>query len=121
MVAMGLGQSGLRAPSRGSGTVLVLALLLSAVSFSGMVTFTGNLLVKQAQLQAETDSAAVAANQALRGLNSGFPCEVATRFLLQNISNLQTCIVVGEKTRVVATKQVGGIVLTAEAWAQAKT
>jgi hypothetical protein len=104
--------------SRGSGTVLVLALLLSAISFSGMVTFTGNLLVKQSQLQAETDSAAVAANQTLRGLNTGFPCEAATRFLHHYLAGLQNCLSVGEKTRVVATAQVGGIVLTAEAWAQ---
>lgn len=105
---------------QGSGTVLVLGLFISAISLAGTVTFAGNLLLKQAQLQAETDSAAVAANQALRGLNSGFPCEVATGFLHHFLDELQTCLTVQEKSKVVASKQVGGIVLTAEAWAQAK-
>ena len=104
--------------SKGSGTVLVLTLFLSAIGFTSVVSFVGTLLVKQTQLQAETDSAAVAANQALRGLNTGFPCQIAQQFLQQDMSALRTCLSVGERTRVIATNQVGGIVLTAEAWAQ---
>ena len=96
----------------------MLTLFLSAIGFTSMVSFLGTLLVKQAQLQTETDSAAVAANQALRGLNTGFPCQIAQQYLQQDMSDLRTCLNVGERTRVIATHRVGGIVLTAEAWAQ---
>ena len=101
---------------RGSGTVLFLAVIFVAVSLASCLALGGTLALQQSKLQAVTDAAAVGSNQSLRGLSSGFPCEVAKEILQINMASLQTCSIVGEETRIKATTVLAGIVLTAEAW-----
>jgi opacity protein-like surface antigen len=101
---------------RGSGTILVLTILGVAGALMAALSAGGSLAIAQAKLQAQTDAAAIGANQVLRGLSTGYPCEVANQFLQLDMASLQTCSIVGEETHIVATVQVMGIVLTAKAW-----
>ena len=101
---------------RGSGSVLVLAVIGVACTLLAALAAGGKLAVASAKLQVATDAAAIGANQVLRGLSTGYPCEVANQFLQLDMASLQTCSIVGEETHIVATVQVMGIVLTAKAW-----
>jgi len=103
-------------PEQGSGSVLFLALVGVSIVLAGAISAGGTLALTQSKLQAATDAAAIGADQALRGLSTGFPCEVAKQFLQLDMASLQTCSIVGEETHIVATAQVLGIVLTAKAW-----
>ena len=79
-----------------------------------------NGLVQKEKLQLVADQAALSSDTALRGLNVGFPCEIAKRILQLHMARLQTCSIVGEETRIVGSLTYMGIVLTAEAWSAPK-
>jgi hypothetical protein len=74
-----------------------------------------NALIQRQRLQLTVDQAALSADGSLRGLNVGFPCEVAKRILQIDMARLQTCSIVGEETRVAGSLLYMGIVLSAEA------
>ena len=74
-----------------------------------------NALIQRQRLQLVVDQAALSADGSLRGLNVGFPCEVAKRILQIDMARLQTCSIVGEETRVAGSLLYMGIVLSAEA------
>jgi hypothetical protein len=74
-----------------------------------------NALIQRQKLQLVVDQAALSADGSLRGLNVGFPCEVAKRILQIDMARLQTCSIVGEETRVAGSLLYMGIVLSAEA------
>jgi secretion/DNA translocation related TadE-like protein len=102
---------------RGSGTVLVVALVGAVVCLVAALAVPLQLVVQQARLQASVDQAAIDANHALRGLITGYPCNVAKTVLHINMATTGKCSIVGEVTRVDASVNVAGIVLTATAWA----
>jgi hypothetical protein len=79
-----------------------------------------NALIQRQRLQLVVDQAALSADGSLRGLNVGFPCEVAKRILQIDMARLQTCSIVGEETRVAGSLLYMGIVLSAEAWSAPK-
>ncbi|MEY4743487.1 MAG: hypothetical protein RIR34_826 [Actinomycetota bacterium] len=79
-----------------------------------------NALIQRQKLQLVVDQAAVSADGSLRGLNVGFPCEVAKRILQIDMARLQTCSIVGEETRIAGSLIYMGIVLSAEAWSAPK-
>ena len=84
----------LRANS-GSGTVLGLALV--ALALAGLVS--SNLAVYRLfaaeKLQAQADQIALAAADSLRGLATGYPCEVADQFAHMYMVKIAFCRIVG--------------------------
>lgn len=102
---------------RGSGTVLALsavALAISLFSLSQLVAFN---LIAQRRLQATVDAMAIGAADALRGLNTGFPCPTAGEIGLIRGAELDTCRIVGFEVFISAHSKGVGIVLSASALA----
>ena len=102
----------------GAGSVLalgIIAALLVVLSFGSAV---GSLTLGRNQLQSSVDLAALAADQNLRGLSTGIPCDRARQVLTLNMSKLVSCLIVGEVTTVAGTATVMGIVLNATATAE---
>ena len=62
---------------RGAGTVVALALIAVIVSIALLILNVTNRSAQQVLLNVETDNAAVAAADALRGLVAGYPCDLA--------------------------------------------
>jgi secretion/DNA translocation related TadE-like protein len=102
---------------RGSGTVLALAAVALALSvFSIGQVLAQNLLLQQ-RVQVVTETMALAAADALRGLNSGFPCPTATQIGQISSVELDRCRIVGFEVFISAHAQGVGIVLSASALA----
>ena len=74
----------------GAGTVLAIGLILSIVSVTAVMFTYSNKELEQAQLNSQTDNAAVAAADALRGLVAGYPCDVA-----KELVPIRTCEIRG--------------------------
>jgi hypothetical protein len=100
-----------------SGNISVIWLATLGVGMAIILAFGmgRNALIQRQRLQLTVDQAALSANGSLRGLNVGFPCEVAKRILQIDMARLQTCSIVGEETRVAGSLLYMGIVLSAEA------
>jgi secretion/DNA translocation related TadE-like protein len=99
----------------GSGTVLALAVIgLSVACFGISQTIALNLL-SEARLQAATESATLRADDALRGLTTGYPCEIAREIAEENMVILDECRIVGFEAFVKLRVQGIGIVLNATA------
>lgn len=109
--------TGVMVAESGVGTVLAVGLVAAAALLISAIAVPLQLLVTQAQLQAAVDSAAIDGSHALRGLISGYPCDRVKEVLHINMDINGTCLIVGEEVRVVAHKNVAGIVLTARGWA----
>jgi len=102
---------------RGSGTVLALAAVALALSvFSIGQVLAQNLLLQQ-RVQVVTETMALAAADALRGLNSGFPCPTAAQIGQISSVELDRCRIVGFEVFISAHAQGVGIVLSARALA----
>lgn len=71
--------------------------------------------LRQERLQAVTDSAALAADDALRGFTTGFPCDIARAIARENMVILDECRIVGFEAFVNLQSQGMGIVLNASA------
>lgn len=99
----------------GSGTIMAVAVIgLSVATFSLTQTIAQNLLA-DARLVATTEAAALAADDALRGLTTGFPCEIAKEIAAENVAILDECRIVGFEAFVKLHTQSMGIVLNASA------
>jgi secretion/DNA translocation related TadE-like protein len=101
----------------GSGTILALAAVSMAIclfSLSQLVAFN---LIAERRLQVTVDAMAIGAADALRGLNTGFPCPTAGEIGLLNGVGLDTCRIVGFEVFISAHLQGVGIVLSANALA----
>ena len=102
---------------RGSGTVLALAAVTLAIcvfSLSQVVAFN---LIEQRRLQSTVDAMAIGATDALRGLNTGFPCPTASEIGLIKGVELDRCRIVGFEVFISAHSEGVGIVLSANALA----
>jgi secretion/DNA translocation related TadE-like protein len=77
--------------SKGSGTVLSLALvaIISALLFV-MINLT-NRIIDQARLDALAENAAIAGADSLRGLAAGAPCDVARELVLSGSARIISC------------------------------
>lgn len=79
---------------KGSGTILGLALVLVAL----IALLASNLavyrLVAQEKLQVQADQIAVAAADSVRGLATGYPCEVADQFAHMYMVKIAFCRIV---------------------------
>ena len=102
---------------RGAGSVLVVGLIGSACAMLLACTAASGLLVDRAVLQARADQLALTAEDSLRGLTTGFPCELArveaNRFAL----TLDTCRILNSEAWIVLKQERLGIVMTARAHA----
>jgi secretion/DNA translocation related TadE-like protein len=79
----------------GSGTILALGLIAMLVSLFALLQLPIEEVFAKARAQVAADQAALAAADALRGLATGIPCEVAALLVAQNQAELDTCRVVG--------------------------
>lgn len=102
---------------RGSGTVLALAAVAMAISVLGVSQVIAQNLLIQQRVQVVTETMALAAADALRGLNSGFPCPVAAQIGQISSVELDRCRIVGFEVFISAHAQGVGIVLSASALA----
>ena len=114
-------RSGRFAEQRGSGTVLALSAVALAISLFSLSQIVALNLIAQQRLQSSVDSMAVAAADALRGLNTGFPCPTAGEIGLINGVELDTCRIVGFEVFISAHSKGVGIVLSANALAGPST
>jgi hypothetical protein len=69
----------------------------------------------EARLNAVVESAALTADDALRGLITGYPCELASEIAVENMVILDECRIVGFEAFVKMHVQSMGIVLNATA------
>jgi secretion/DNA translocation related TadE-like protein len=99
-----------RVVDSGSGTILglgVIFLVLGIMTIS--LGFTSQSLAI-ARLQAQTDSAAIAAEDVLRGLATGFPCETAEEIVQGFGGTLEQCHKVNLDLYISVRSEVLGIV-----------
>ena len=94
----------------GSGSILGLGIILTVLVIIslGIRVQAENLAV--ARLQAVTEGAALAAEDALRGLTVGFPCETADQIVKEFGATLEECHKVGSDIYIGVSQQVLGIV-----------
>lgn len=102
---------------RGAGTVLVFGLMAAAVAMFSLANLAGFYLLQQARLQSQTEAIALAATDALRGLNTGFPCSEAHKLASLYRLQLDTCRIVKFEVFISTRLNGLGIVLTATAHA----
>jgi secretion/DNA translocation related TadE-like protein len=80
-----------REDNSGSGTILGLGVIFMVLGIMTIsLGFTSQSLAI-ARLQAQTDSAAIAAEDVLRGLATGFPCETAEEIVQGFGGTLEQC------------------------------
>lgn len=100
---------------RGSGTVLSLAVIVLSISCLGITQTIALNLLAGARLNAVADAAALSADDALRGLITGYPCEIAKEIAAENMVILDECRIVGFEAFVKMHVDSMGIVLNATA------
>jgi secretion/DNA translocation related TadE-like protein len=94
----------------GAGTILGLGLIFMVL---GIMTISLGLTTQSlaiARLQAQTDSAAIAAEDVLRGLAIGFPCETAEEIVQGFGGTLEQCHKVNLDLYISVRSEVLGIV-----------
>ena len=99
-----------RATDLGAGTVLGLGLIFMVL---GIMTISLGFTTKSlaiARLQAQTDNAAIAAEDVLRGLAIGFPCETAEEIVQGFGGTLEQCHKVNLDLYISVRSEVLGIV-----------
>ena len=99
----------------GSGTVLSLAMIAIGIACFGLTQTVAIHLLSEARLTAIAESAALSADDALRGLITGYPCEIAREIADENMVNLDECRIVGFEAFVKMHVKSMGIVLNATA------
>jgi secretion/DNA translocation related TadE-like protein len=103
--------------SDGSGTVLGFALLVTGFAVSIAVLSMGNLILANQKLQDYADEIALSAEDALRGISFGYPCEVAQAMSDRFGILLDTCRILNSETWIVVKQSTMGILLSAKAHA----
>ncbi len=101
----------------GSGSILGLGLISMVLGIMTLgMGFTSQSLAI-ARLQAQTDNAAIAAEDVLRGLSIGFPCETAEQIVQGFGGTLEQCHKVNLDIYISVRSEVMGIVLRVHAQA----
>lgn len=78
-------------PERGSGTVLAAGLALVVITAMAMMLLLAQSAVMASRAAAAADLAALAGADALRGLTSGAPCDVAAEVAARHDAVLTGC------------------------------
>lgn len=99
----------------GAGSILAIMLILTTLAAFSAATLAANLGLAQQRLQSQTDSIALATEDALRGITAGFPCEVAAKYATSYMVRLEDCRILGFSVRVKTLTETMGIVFSAEA------
>ncbi len=94
----------------GSGSILGLGIILTLLVIIGLGIRVQAENLAVARLQAVTEGAALAAEDALRGLTVGFPCETADQIVREFGATLEECHKVGSDIYISVSQQVLGIV-----------
>lgn len=105
----------IRKSEQGSGTILALAAISMAICLFGLSQALAFNLIAHRRLQVATDAMAIGAADALRGLNTGYPCPTAGQIAQISTVRLDTCRIVGFEVFISAHSQGVGIVLSANA------
>ena len=99
-----------REDDSGSGTILGLGVVFMVLGIMTIsLAFTSQSLAI-ARLQAQTDSAAIVAEDVLRGLATGFPCETAEEIVQGFGGTLEQCHKVNLDLYISVRSEVLGIV-----------
>ena len=99
----------------GSGTIMAIALIGLCLACFGLSQTIALNLLADARLVAATEAAALSADDSLRGLITGYPCEIAKTIAAENVAILDECRIVGFEAFVKLHTQSMGIVLNASA------
>lgn len=95
---------------RGSGSLLGFGIFFAILGITCLALgFTSKSLVI-ARLQARTDNAAIAAEDVLRGISVGFPCETAEQIVQEFGGTLEQCHKVDLDIYISVRSEVMGIV-----------
>jgi hypothetical protein len=103
------------ADESGVGTILALGLLIATLGVFSAGSFFSMHLLANTRLQATTESIALAATDALRGVSSGYPCIVAKDIAVNNQLVLERCRIVGFEVFIETSLELSGIVHKARA------
>ncbi|MEY4000414.1 MAG: hypothetical protein RLZZ626_769 [Actinomycetota bacterium] len=104
-----------RGTELGAGSILGILLLLVSLAGFGALAAATNFAISQQRLQQQTDSIALAAEDALRGITTGHPCDVAAQYATSYMVKLGECRILGFSVRVKTLTETMGIVFSAEA------
>jgi hypothetical protein len=74
---------------------LAIGILIALFGIFSVGTLFGTQILGFTRLQAQTESIALAATDALRGVSSGYPCIVAKDIAANNQIELKRCRIVG--------------------------
>jgi secretion/DNA translocation related TadE-like protein len=103
--------------SSGSGTMLGFSMLITGFAIAMSILLAGNLILANQRLQAMADEIALSAEDALRGISFGYPCEVAQAMSDRFGILLDTCRILNSETWIVVKQSTMGILLSAKAHA----
>jgi len=101
----------------GSGSVLGLGLILGILGIISLGFSISNQSLAKSRLQAETDTAALAAEDVLRGIATGYPCETAEEMVKGFGGVLESCHIVNLDIYISVYQEILGIVHRAKAHA----
>ncbi|MDE2591992.1 MAG: flp pilus-assembly TadE/G-like family protein [Actinomycetales bacterium] len=99
----------------GAASALMIGVLAVATGLVAVVGSQTSLALDQVRLQAHADQIALMAEDAQRGLITGFPCELAARESTRFGLTLDTCRILNSETWIVLKSERLGIVMTARA------
>lgn len=109
------GREAYQGPERGAGSILGILLVLVSLAGFGALAAATNFAICQQRLQQQTDSIALAAEDSLRGITTGHPCDVAGQYATSYMVKLGECRILGFSVRVKTLTETMGIVFSAEA------
>lgn len=101
----------------GAGSVLVVGLIGGACALLLACGAATKLAVERVLLQTQADQIALMAADSLRGLTTGFPCELAGQEAARFALTLDTCRILNSEAWIVLKYERLGIVMTARAHA----
>jgi secretion/DNA translocation related TadE-like protein len=94
----------------GSGSILGFGIISAVLGIMTMSLAVSAQSLAIARLQTQTDNAALAAEDVLRGLAIGYPCETAEQIVQGFGGTLETCHIVSSDIYIGVRQQVMGIV-----------
>lgn len=101
----------------GSGTLLGFSIAVVCLAVSIAALGLGKVVLVNQSLQLYADEIALSAEDALRGISVGFPCEVAQEMSDRFGILLDTCRILNSETWIVVKQTTMGILLSAKAHA----
>lgn len=99
----------------GAGTILAISILIVFFALFAASSLVSTQLLGFTRLQATTNSIALAAADALRGVSTGNPCIVAKDIASDSQIVLERCQIVGLEVFIETSVETFGFVLTARA------